>query len=229
LDLQTAVAQKTKVIDLEFRPETYWPESLTPDQLLSRIHGKARQEIARGIYREKGFAGLSAFLVRDELDEGERQSWGRLHPQFMGGEYLPPLEKDEVEIVRISLKSTTGDQISTRARRDGGVIRYRVVGEYDENERMRYQQPFDQSLEPLTLSELIMLMDGSFIPADRFSGGLVVANWNCAYEDECDVNQALEFVTISSPFYPDLSAYYDELAKQWSEERRRSDVYEDEG
>jgi hypothetical protein len=27
-------------VDLSFRPDTYWPESLTPEQLLSRIRGK---------------------------------------------------------------------------------------------------------------------------------------------------------------------------------------------
>ena len=47
----------------------------------------------------------------------------------MGGEYLPPLRKGEVEIARISLESTTDDQISIRARRGRERIRCRVVDE----------------------------------------------------------------------------------------------------
>ena len=49
---------------------------------------------------------------------------------FMGGEYLPPVKKGEVEIARISLESVSGDQISVRARRSGGRISYSIVDEY---------------------------------------------------------------------------------------------------
>ena len=58
-----------QIIDLDWRPDTYWPESSTPDQLLSRIHGKSRQDIARQIFNEEGFSGLTAFIAREELDE----------------------------------------------------------------------------------------------------------------------------------------------------------------
>jgi len=136
-------------IDLPFRPETYWPESLTPHQLLSRIQGRVRQDIARSFFIEQGFRGLNRFLAREELDEEQREAWGAIHPAFMGGEYLPSLKEGEVEIVRISLASVTADQISVRANRADRFIRYTVTSEYDDVEDMRYRLPFDQSERPL--------------------------------------------------------------------------------
>ena len=63
-------------IDLSFRPDTYWPESRTPEQLLARIKGTVRRNAARRIFAERGFAGLSAFLVRDELPADDLTRWG---------------------------------------------------------------------------------------------------------------------------------------------------------
>jgi len=45
-----------------------------------------------------------------------REGLGAIHPSFMGGEYLPGYRRNEVEIVRIELDSTTSDVISLRAR-----------------------------------------------------------------------------------------------------------------
>ena len=54
-------------IDLSFRPDTYWPESLTPEQLLTRIRGKERQNIARRVFKNHGFTGLNEFLVQGRV------------------------------------------------------------------------------------------------------------------------------------------------------------------
>jgi len=213
------------MIDMTFRPDTYWPESLTSEQLISRIRGKTRQEIARSILKEEGFTGLSSFLAREELDKDERAAWGAIHPMNMGGEYLPALESGEVEFVRVSLASTTSDQISVRARRQGDKIKYRVVGEYEE--QMQYVLPFDQSDRPLILAELVQLIDGSRIPDDIFFGGLVIGNWECGYSESCDVDDAMSFISISSPFYPELEAYYEEVAENWAQEHRFEDEEEE--
>ena len=58
---------------------------------------------------------------------------------FMGGEYLPKLEKGEVEIARISLRSVTADQISARARRIGAQIEYAIVDEYGDSSVITYR------------------------------------------------------------------------------------------
>lgn len=51
--------------DMVFRPETYWPDSLTPDQLLTRIRGKERQDIARHLFETQGFPALTEFLEKE--------------------------------------------------------------------------------------------------------------------------------------------------------------------
>ena len=58
------------------------------------------------------------------------EALGRIHPAFMGGEYLPDLSQDEVKIARITIASTTQDVTSVYARRGKNRIHYRVVDEY---------------------------------------------------------------------------------------------------
>jgi len=216
-----------KDIDLDFRPDTYWPKSLTPDQLISRIRGKVRQDMARQVFSEKGFTGLSEFIAREELGEEDRAAWGAIHPMFMGGEYLPPSDDGEVEIVRISLRSVTGDQISVRAKREGETVKYRVVSEYEDDEDMHYLQPFYESNGPLTLGRLVSLIDGSEIPGDIYSGGLVVASWNAGYDGSGKVDDSINFVSIDSPFYPELKTYYETLSIGWREQNTDPDDDDD--
>src|SRR6266487_3176639 len=115
-------------IDLDYRPRDYFWALDTNVLLPSGISGEAR----RKLFRARIEAGSTVYdgLDAELLDKALREAWGRLHPSNMGGEYLPPLRKDEVEIARISLASTTGDQISVRARRLIGRIGYRIVDEY---------------------------------------------------------------------------------------------------
>ena len=58
-------------IDIDYRPDTYWPVSRTREQLLANINGKARREIAREILENEGFGGLTAFTTRTVLDDEE--------------------------------------------------------------------------------------------------------------------------------------------------------------
>jgi hypothetical protein len=76
-------------------------------------------------YHSKGLLPvLSDDLLREALDDDTRRSLDRIHPSFMGGEYLPDYGRDEVEIARIELESTTSDVISVRARPRGRRIEY---------------------------------------------------------------------------------------------------------
>jgi hypothetical protein len=56
----------------------------------------------------------------------------------MGGEYLPNLMPNEVEIARVTMTSTTMDVISIRARHTKHKIIYRIVDEYMEPDDDRY-------------------------------------------------------------------------------------------
>ena len=113
-------------IDQNYRPNTYWPHSLNQEQLLTRIPGQVRRDIVRQLFAEDGNAGLDALAANEDFGNEDRRSWGLEHPSFMGGEYLPQLEVEDVEIARVSLASVTSDQISIRASRCGGKIQYSV-------------------------------------------------------------------------------------------------------
>ena len=73
----------------------------------------------------------------------------------MGGEYLPSYQREETEIGRIELESTTSDVISIRARWEDGQIHYRVVDEYD----TEFDCKLDRSDGPLSLDEFIRFID----------------------------------------------------------------------
>jgi hypothetical protein len=204
-------------IDLNHRPNTYWPDALDREQLLSRIQGESRRTIARDILATKGFAGLNAFFARETLDDEERRYWGLVHPQCMGGEYLPQLGIGDVEIARISLASTTGDQISIRASHAGEKIRYEVCDEYESEVELA----FAESKQPLTLGELIQLIDGSRHREQEQPGGLLVCHWENMVEWDYSLDEAIEFASIESAWYPQLDSYYAEVASDWKEQKRR--------
>jgi hypothetical protein len=203
-------------IDLNYRPGTYWPESLDQEQLLSRIQGESRRTIARNILAKEGFAGLSEFLARETLDDEDRRNWGLVHPHCMGGEYLPQLDVEDVEIARISLASATGDQISIRASNAGDEIRYSVCDEYE----TEYDLAFTNSEQPLSLGELIRLIDGSGHPEEQEAGGLLICHWENTVAWDHAPDEAVAFAWIQSAWYPELAAYYEQRARDWKRQKR---------
>jgi len=56
------------------------------------------------------------------LDDDERSAVGMIHPWFMGGEYLPRLGRLELEIARITIRSTTRHVIAMYAKRGKTVF-----------------------------------------------------------------------------------------------------------
>src|SRR6516165_11150738 len=112
-------------------------------------------------YHSRGLLpALSEDLLRETLDEDTRRSLDRIHPSFMGGEYLPDYGRDEVEIARIELESTTSDVISVRARPRGKRIEYSVRDEYQTEYRLAQKT----SRQPLSLRELIRFLDSVHHP-----------------------------------------------------------------
>jgi hypothetical protein len=203
--------------DLSYRPDTYWPESLDREQLLARIQGEARRDIVRQTLDEGDISDLDPVLAAEELDEENRRGWGLIHPAHMGGEYLPSLGAEDVEIARISLASVTSDQISIRASNTGGQIRYSVCDEYE----TEYDLAFTYSEHPLRLGELVKLIDGSGHPEEREGGGLLVCHWEHMLESHSDLEYCTAFAWIESAWYPELAAYYDQVASEWQEQKRR--------
>ena len=202
----------TTAFDLSYRPQTYWPEALDQEQLLSRIQGQARRDITRQMLLEGGAEGTDPMISGEALAGEDRRDWGLVHPHYMGGEYLPQLAANGVEIARVSLASTTSDQISIRAAFDGEKIIYAVCDEYE----TEFELAIKESEQPLTLKELIDFIDASRHPDDEMSGGLLVSHWEAnLYYGDSSPAEAVKFAWIQSAWYPELADYYEQVAEDW--------------
>ena len=172
----------------------------------------------RDFFIEGSLEALCDELLPDTLDQAVRDSIGKIHPSFMGGEYLPNYARSEVEIARIELRSTTSDVISIRARPRGKRIDYSVCDEYESEFRL----PQKTSNHPFSLLELICFLDavehGQADPSwNRF--GFVLSYNQCNLECGADLETLEDFTRVGSDFYPDLGLHYASSIAEWYEAR----------
>jgi hypothetical protein len=221
-------------INYEFRPSSYWePANDVLQAVLRNVKGTRRREMITDFFREGHLDELAQELASDEVSDGARERLGRIHPTFMGGEYLPGYRANEVEIVRIELESTTADVTSVRARLVGRKrprIEYRVVDEY----WCKFVFKPHSSNRPLTLGQLIDSLDsveqsGGDLddpdPAWLRHGWVLVANeTNRACSDTGDSVPYRDFTSISSEFYPDLARHYEQLIDRWVDAYALSEI-----
>ena len=178
-------------LDLAFRPKTYFRPERLERYLLSKVKGTVLRKKLKALFADgrhdelRDLVGDAAFSVAD------RKALESIHPMFMGGNYLPDTEDGEVEIARISIRSTTFDVTSVYARPEGGSIHYRVVDEYGGDTLQGLSETTTTS--PMTLGEF----------ADFFlTAWPLIEVLEMNFED--DVEGALGFFTADSDFYPDL-------------------------
>jgi len=184
-------------IDLQFRPSGYWDSGLVIGGL---VQGTQRRRMIRNAIEAGRVEELPADIFAEQF-----ANLGRIHPAFMGGEYLPPLKRGEVTIAYVCLASTTGDTIAIRARPVGKGIAYRIVDEYPEDGP--YQCSPVTSLRPLTLGQLITLIDTCQTPHEECGPGLVRPHWIYVGRS-LSPEEGVEFVSIESDYYPQLAVHY---------------------
>lgn len=143
--------QSSNAIDLAYRPESYFWAKDSNIKLSSDIKGAERKALYERAIQTNNVALASSLIADPDLSSEERTSLGRIHPNFMGGEYLPDREDEEVEIARITIASTTRDVTCVYAKRGKNRIYYRVVDEYNGD---TLNQPTRTSSKPLTLKQL---------------------------------------------------------------------------
>jgi hypothetical protein len=191
-------------IDYEFRPESFWTAaSDLLGAILRNVKGKNRREMIRDYYEAGKLDQFSDELLSDSLNDEARISLSKIHPTFMGGEYLPNYSRQEVEIACIALASTTSDVISLRARPTGSRIKYRVVDEYN----TEFCLPQKTSSRPFSLRELIRFLDSVDHPEVDPSWkcfGFVLSYNQCNLDCGTDLETLQDFTSVSSDFYPDL-------------------------
>ena len=197
-------------IDLSFRPTSYfWPMGLET-HLLSRIKGAERKAAVEALIHAGRLDDIFDLLAKSSLDDEERSAIGRMHPAFMGGEYLPDMKHEEVAIARITIASTTQDVTSVFARRGKRRIHYRVVDEY-EGETLSGKTE-RTSTKPLTLGELETFLNGAWSILDNLE-----MNFG---DDGYDRDRIQSFWSVTSPFYPQIGRLYRERIEAWTTERR---------
>ena len=217
--------------DFAFRPNTYFeplpPRELTPGEARTRTQILAMLEDGdvKGLADLEGDA-MNTFLdlARTErLSEQARKTAGKIHPALMAGQYLPPLEPDEVEIAQICLDSTTGDVISVYARQTPDGIEYRVVDEYADEDDLEdeddsiYDWSPSSSTEPLTLAEMVTLIE-SIVRYDDgydYGKGFIYYIRDSHVSSGSDPEEMVDFVKVVSPFYPELFGYFEQRANEW--------------
>jgi len=135
----------------------------------------------------------------------------------MGGEYLPSLGQDSVEIVRIVFASIAQDVISIRATRTRTRILYCVQDEYESEFRQRCLS----STLPLSLNELIRLIDTTQHSDPIGRGGLVWSHilWHVR---EGFLNEARDLISVASEFYAELGNYYDRVIGEYIDAKENS-------
>jgi len=193
-------------IDLGYRPAGYfWPLDLAT-HLLATVKGAERRKYVQSLIDAGRLDELEDFIARSGLSAEMRDYTGRIHPRFMGGEYLPDLAAVEVEIARITLASVLQDVVSVRARKGRGRIRYSVVDEY--NGDTLTGRNTRTSSRPLTLGQLVDFLDSAWPMRE-----VIAMN---GLEDSAE--GMLDFISVSSPFYPQLYPYYYRRFQAWAEE-----------
>lgn len=210
--LSLAPAPSPDGVDLGYRPRGYfWADTLGL-KLASSIQGADRRQYLLQALADSG--PVPKLLTEETLTADQRDRWGRLHPQHLGGEFLPPPRRGEVEIARISIDSTTQDVTCVYARQGLSRIRYRVVDEYGGlTLRGRARRT---SHRPLTLQSLIAF----FLGAWKLE---TVLGMNFA---PCDAQAApaQRFLReVSSDFYPDFEAAVRQRVLHWAAVRPRPD------
>jgi hypothetical protein len=210
--------------DLAFRPEVYFG---TDAELRANIMGQWRRDIVSSELEAGQGDEIPEALFASNLEDPLRDFIGGIHPMMMGGEYLPELDEQEVEIARVSLASTTSDVISIRARREDDQYFYSIVDEYPED--WRHELKLEHSDRPLTFGELVQLIDTSRRVSSEggveedyghSSGafGLVMPFYYGQWDAGNDPEEMLSFVRMSSEFYPEIHAYYEDRARAWRKE-----------
>ena len=203
----------TQGIDLSFRPAGYFWAREHGITLTSDIKGQERRRLYEQALLD-GDDDIPEAISRPALSNEARTAIGRLHPAFMGGEYLPDTHGQEVEIARIAIASTTGDVISVYARKSGKRILYRVVDEYGGDTLS--ERKVRSSIKPLTLVQLVNFFLGAW-------DLLFVLDFNFV-DDGYDPDQIKDFVvSAQSSFYPDFGLLIHARIDAWLDTVRPSD------
>lgn len=194
-----------KRIDGSYRPNDYFWAYDRGIRLASNIKGAERKALYERLLKEGDSGACDEIFMQPSLTVEQRRM-ANTHPAFMGGEYLPDCNLNEVEIARITIASTTQDVTCVYAKRVSGGIEYRVVDEYEgmtlDDESTR------RTTVPLTLSELVQFFMASWDLRAVLDANFVENSYPRSY--------ARGFIVdASSSFYAQFGNAMDNYVENW--------------
>lgn len=127
-------------------------------------------------------------------------TFGLRRPYIDVGEFLPVSENGELEFVRISLASTTGDVYSLRIREEDGAFQVNILDEY-ETKFVDFQDEFDQIPTQGEVFDIIVYMNDNFNAQPHL---LAIIEDN----DFKKIDEITNFIQIDSTIYPDLNELF---------------------
>ena len=96
-------------IDYDWRPESYWSDTNPLQAILRNVKGQVRRKMIIDFWNAGKMDELESTILKDSLDDDERDAFGAIHPLFMGGEYLP----DYLRWKSGSLTSNSNQRLAT--------------------------------------------------------------------------------------------------------------------
>jgi len=197
-----------KKYNYDFRPISYFGPKELKDHYGTTIKGQKRKELVQENIEIENVPGV---IKSQSLSEDLISTFGSIHPSYMSGEYLPDLEKDELEIVRIIAKNATEDVTSIRVKNINDKYNYIIVDEYQDELALEYIFSPTESDQTLTFRQLINLIDSCVVKeisqSEIHHVGLVLGDLEQMYNYDDDLE---DFFKVESVFYKDLSQYYEE-------------------
>ena len=76
-----------KMYDMDFRPKTYWVYGEREQQMKATVLGDLRRQTAQEML--DGDRPYDPWYFEESITDEEKTIWTRVHPKFMGGEFLP--------------------------------------------------------------------------------------------------------------------------------------------
>ena len=125
---------------------------------------------------------------------------GIRRPHFDVGEYLPASKKGEIEFVRISLASTTGDVFSLRIKKEKKSFVVTIVDEY-ETKFTDYENEYDNIPTQGEVFDIITDMNNE---SDSQPYWLAIIEQN-GFDS---IEEITDFMQIDSNIYPDLNELF---------------------
>jgi hypothetical protein len=188
-----------------YRPRSYFGMFDEQTTLLTHVKGRARRRVIKDALETGNLSAVPGYIKAAELHQEDRQAMGRIHPMFMGGEYLPRLKPAEVEIARISIKSTTFDVTTVYAVRGTSRIYYRVCDEYNGDTLTGRAER--SSIRPLTMGQLVDFFSGAWDLMNVLEGNYADGGFDC-------YDEMLDFFNGESEFYPCFDRTLREMVRQ---------------